>query len=124
MPTATCEYCGQAVLVPNDETEGWEVCSCTGARMRQRYHDLVLEGDELIDEIFAAPEEDCGFQPATGAAIDTLHRLLRDVAAGTVGAVTVNLPDGSRAAMKIDGNGELEISRSKRRKISNTTNVR
>lgn len=124
MPTATCEHCGQAVLVPNDETEGWEVCSCTGARMRQRYHDLVLEGDELIDELFAAPEEECGFAPVTEAANETLRRLLRDVAAGTVGAVAVNLSDGSRAAMKIDGNGELEISRSKRRKISNTTKSR
>lgn len=70
MPTATCEYCGQAVLVPDDETEGWEVCSCT------------------------------------------------------VGAVAVNLSDGSKAAMRINGDGELEISRSKRRKISNTTKSR
>ena len=122
--TTICEYCGQAVLVPNDQTEGWEVCSCTGARMRQRYNDLVLEGDELIDEIFAAPEEDTGFTPISGEAADTLRGLLRNVAAGTVGAVTVNLPDGSRAGLKIDGNGELEISRSKRRKISNTKNVK
>lgn len=121
---ATCEYCGQAVLVPNDQTEGWEVCSCTGAKTRQRYSDLVLEGDELIDEIFSAPEEDTGFAPISGPAADTLHRLLRDVAAGTVGAVTVNLPDGSRAGLKIDGNGEIEVSRSKRRKLSNTTNIR
>lgn len=121
---ATCEYCGQEALVPNEQTEGWEVCNCTGARMRQRYSDLVLEGDELIDEIFSAPEEDNGFAPVSGPAADTLHRLLRDVAAGTVGAVTVNLPDGSRAGLKIDGNGELEVSRSKRRKISNTTNAR
>lgn len=124
MPTATCEYCGQAVLVPTDQTEGWKVCSCTGARMRQRYTDLVLEGDELIDEIFSAPEEDTGFAPISGQAADTLHRLLRDVAAGTVGAVAVNLPDGSRAGLKIDGNGEIEVSRSKRRKLSNTTNIR
>ena len=122
--TATCMYCGQEVLVPNDQTEGWEVCTCVGAKMRQRYDQLVLEGDELIDEIFSAPEEDCGFAPISDPATDTLRGLLRDVAAGTVGAVTVNLPDGSRAAMKIDGNGELEISRSKRRKISNVTNVR
>ena len=122
--TTICEYCGQAVLVPNDQTEGWEVCSCTGAKIRQRYSDLVLEGDELIDEIFSAPEEDTGFAPISGPAADTLHRLLRDVAAGTVGAVTVNLPDGSRAGLKIDGNGEIEVSRSKRRKLSNTTNIR
>lgn len=124
MPTATCEYCGQAVLVPDDETEGWEVCSCTGARMRQRYHDLVLEGDELIDEIFSAPEEDTGFAPISDPAADTLRGLLRDVAAGTVGAVAVNLPDGSKAAIRINGDGELEIGRSKRRKISNTTKSR
>ena len=121
---ATCEYCGQAVILSDDETEGWEVCSCTGARMRQRYHNLVLEGDELIDELFAAPEEECGFVPVTEAASETLRLLLRDVAAGTVGAVTVNLPDGSKAAMRINGDGELEISRSKRRKISNTTKSR
>lgn len=121
---ATCEYCGQAVLVPYDETEGWEVCSCTGTRMRQRYNDLVLEGDELIDECFAAPEEDCGFAPVTEAAGDTLRRLLRDVASGTVGAIAINLPDGSKAGLKIDSNGELEISRSKRRKISNVTHVK
>lgn len=120
--TATCEYCGQEVLVPNEQTEGWEVCTCTGAKMRQRYNDLVLEGDELIDEIFSALAEECGFEPISDPAADTLRRLLRDVAAGTVGAVTVNLPDGSRAAMKIDGQGELEISRSKRRKISSSTN--
>lgn len=124
MPTATCEYCGQAVLVPDDETEGWEVCSCTGARMRQRYNDLVLEGDELIDEIFSAPEEDTGFAPISDPAADTLRGLLRDVAAGTVGAVAVNLPDGSKAAIRINGDGELEIGRSKRRKISNTTKSR
>lgn len=122
--TATCMYCGQEVFVPNEQTEGWEVCTCTGAKMRQRYNDLVLEGDELIDEIFSAPEEDTGFKPISDPAADTLRGLLRDVAAGTVGAVTVNLPDGSRAAMKIDGNGELEISRSKRRKISNATHVK
>lgn len=121
---ATCEYCGQAVLVPNNETEGWEVCSCTGARMRQRYNDLVLEGDELIDELFAAPEEECGFAPVTEATNETLRRILRDVAAGTVGAVAANLPDGSKAGLKIDSNGELEISRSKRRKISNVTHVK
>lgn len=122
--TATCEYCGQAVLVPDDQTEGWEVCSCAGAKMRQRYDALVHEGDYLIDEIFAAPEEDTGFAPISNPAADTLRGLLRDVAAGTVGAVTVNLPDGSRAGLKIDGNGELEISRSKRRKISNATHVK
>lgn len=122
--TATCEYCGQEVLVPNEQTEGWEVCTCTGAKMRQRYDDLVLEGDELIDEIFSAPEEDTGFAQISDPAADTLRRLLRDVAAGTVGAVTVNLPDGSRAGLKIDGNGEIEVSRSKRRKLSNTTNIR
>lgn len=122
--TATCEYCGQAVLVPDEQTEAWEVCTCSGAKMRQRYDDLVLEGDELIDEIFSAPEEDTGFAPISDPAADTLRGLLRDVAAGTVGAVTVNLPDGSRAGLKIDGNGEFEISRSKRRKISNTTHVK
>lgn len=92
--------------------------------MRQRYNDLVLEGDELIDELFSAPEEECGFAPVTEQAGDTLRRLLRDVAAGTVGAVAVNLADGSKAAMRINGDGELEISRSKRRKISNTTKSR
>ena len=120
--TATCMYCGQEVLIPNEQTEGWEVCSCSGAKTRQRYNDLVLEGDELIDEIFSAPEEDTGFEPISDPAADTLRGLLRDVAAGTVDAVTVNLPDGSRAGLKIDGNGELEISRSKRRKISYATN--
>ena len=92
--------------------------------MRQRYNDLVLEGDELIDELFAAPEEECGFAPVTEAANEALRMLLRDVAAGTVGTVVVNLPDGSKAGLKIDGNGELEISRSKRRKISNVTHVK
>ena len=56
--TATCMYCGQEVLVPNEQTEGWKVCTCPSAKMRQRYDALVLEGDELIDEIFSAPEED------------------------------------------------------------------
>lgn len=122
--TATCMCCGQEVLVPNEQTEGWEVCSCSGAKLRQKYSELILEGDELIDEIFSAPEEDTGFAQISDQAADTLRGLLRDVAAGTVGAVTVNLPDGSRAAMKIDGNGEIEISRSKRRKISHATNVK
>ena len=120
--TKECEYCGQEILVSHENEEGWEHCTCGGAKLRQRYEKLVLEGDELIDETFAAPEEDCGFAPVTEEANETLRRLLRDVAAGTVGAVTVNLPDGSRAGIRINRHGELEISRSRARKIVSTTN--
>ncbi len=121
--TKECEYCGQQVRVPNDSVDGWEMCRCAEARQRQRYESLVLEGAELIDEIFAAPEEDCGFAPVSEYGVDMLRGIMREVAQQNVGAVTVGLPDGSKAAMRINGSGELEISRSKRRKIANSTNA-
>ena len=121
--TKECEYCGQQVLVPNDSVDGWEMCRCAGARIRQRYESLALEGDELIDEIFNAPEEDSGFAPVSEYGVDMLRGIMREVAQQNVGAVTVGLPDGSKAAMRINGSGELEISRSKRRKIANSTNA-
>lgn len=120
--TRTCEYCGQEVMVPYENSEGWEVCTCAGARLRQRYDALVLEGEELIDEIFDAPEEDCGFAPAGTQALEVLRYLLREVAAGNIGAVSVGLDDGSKAGMHINAHGELEISRARRRKIASTTN--
>ena len=122
--TKTCEFCGQEVLVANDSVEGWEMCRCAEARQRQRYESLVLKGDELIDKIFAAPEEDYGFTPISEYGVDMLRGIMREVAQQNVGAVTVGLPDGSKAAMKLNGNGNLEISRSKRRKISNATHVK
>ena len=119
--TKTCEFCGQEVLVPHENTEGWEVCTCDAARIRQRYQDLVLEGDELIDEIFDAPEADCGFQPVSGSALETLRYLLREIAQGVIGSVRVGLGDGSQAQIHINAHGQIEIARSKRRKIANTT---
>lgn len=120
--TKECEYCGQQVLVSYENEEGWERCSCAGAKLRKRYEKLVLKGDELIDEIFAAPEEECGFLPANGHALDLLHYVIRNVARADVGSVAVRLTDGSRADIRINRHGELEISRSRNRKITNTTN--
>ena len=121
--TKECEYCGQQVLVPNDSVDGWEMCRCAGARIRQRYEDMTNEGDELIDEIFNAPEEDCGFPPVDGHVAELLRQLMREIAQDAVVTVAVGLKDGSKAAMRINGSGELEISRSKRRKIANSTNA-
>ena len=119
--TTECEYCGQQVLVQDENTPGWAVCRCSAAKIRQNYESVVLEGNELIEEIFDAPEEECGFSPAGDHVLDVLRILLREVAQRAIGTVTVALTDGSKAAMRINGNGDLEISRSRRNKLSHTT---
>ena len=122
--TATCMYCGQEVLVPNEQTEGWEVCTCTGAKIRRRYEKVVQEGDEIIEETFGAPCEEAGMTPQDIYVLELLCGIMRPVAKMKIGAVSINLRDGTKAGFRMNAQGDLEISRTMRQKISNTTTKR
>ncbi len=56
--------------------------------------------------------------------LELLRGIMRPVAKMKIGAVSINLRDGTKAGFRMNAQGDLEISRTMRQKISNTTTKR
>lgn len=117
--TGTCMYCGQmATLNASEPMEGAEAnkyitdhCSCEGARRARR----TGEARGSVDYLFG---EDCvqlGFQPESIDVRSILNVLVDEIEDGVLFEANVKLPSGDTCKIKLDSEGDLQVSRTLKR---------
>lgn len=117
--TGTCMYCGQmATLNASEPMEGaaankyiTDHCSCEGARRARR----AGEAHGSVDYLFG---EDCvrlGFQPESIDVCSILNVLIDEIKDGVLVEVTAKLPSGDTCKIKLDNEGDPQVSRTLKR---------
>ncbi len=119
--TKTCKFCGQVVETYDEQMEGWEVCSCAAAQNERKLKERWDDAEDIIEEIFNRPEDECGFQPVRQETLTYLYTTAGQILMGKIVSASITLEDGSRAAMRPTKNGGLDISRTAKKNIGNQT---
>ena len=119
--TKACKFCGQVVETYDELAEGWEVCSCAGAQNERKLKERWDDAEDIIEEIFNRPEDECGFQPVRSETLTYLYTTAGQILMGKIVSASIGLEDGSRATMRLTKNGGLDISRTAKKNIGNQT---
>ncbi len=107
-----CKFCGQMVTVDVEETEGYQLCGCGGAKAEIYIKEQIEESCQNVEILFGEGCGDFGFAPVRSVAVvETLKTLCALVARGDLGAVTMTIPGSGVAAIKHGSKGEVKVTR-------------
>lgn len=117
--TGTCRYCGQMSTIKASEPyDGQEAdalitnyCRCDDAR-RARKND---EARGNIGLMFGEESVEMGFDPEGAQTIEAIDRLIDFVLNGVLMEATARMPGGDTCKIKLDKNGELQVTRTLKR---------
>lgn len=107
-----CKFCGQMINVDTEETEGYQLCSCGGAKVEIYIQEQIEDACQNVETLFGEDCDDFGFAPVREiAVVETLKTMCALVARGAVGTVSMTIPGSGVAVIKRGSKGEVKVTR-------------